>query len=307
MAISYKVVTRFSLSKEIVPGTSEIEFGKYRFFSIPSVRELLKTKEEEAILEFVDVWKENQIYSNPEEEARYVLAALSLLLRTQVRFHSMRTNNVNVTIETDIPKHFLGRLTIPKDFHELYEKLCSLDTEVLKLYLRSARIYQTAISLTREDPTLSFFLLTVAIECLSNNVIKKGSHQKRFEAFIQEYLPSELEDERQRLNFLEQAYKVRSLFTHRGIDMSTASSLADRAEIPAVKHFVKGKEVMTPSLLWFERIVQGVLVNFLSRQKIRKTQKNLSELARERGIIHLKTKKETVAGQFVTKEDLELL
>ena len=307
MAESYKVVTRFSLSKEIIPGTSEIEFGKYRFFSIPSVRELFKTKEEEAILEFVDVWKENQTYSNPEEEARYVLAALSLLLRTQVRFHSMRTNNVNVTIETCIPKRFLGRLTVPQDFQELYEKLCSLETEVLKLYLRSARIYQTAIRLTREDPTLSFFLLTVAIECLSNNVIKKGSHQKRFEAFIREYLPSELEGERQHLNFLEQAYKVRSLFTHRGMDISTASILADRARIPAVKHFVKGKEVITPGLLWFEVIVQGVLVNFLRRQKIRKTQKDVSELARERGMINLKTKKATVAGQFVTKEDLELL
>lgn len=307
MAESYKVVTRFSLSKEIIPGTSEIEFGKYRFFSIPSVRELFKTKEEEAILEFVDVWKENQTYSNPKEEARYVLAALSLLLRTQVKFHSMRTNNVNVTIETGIPKRFLGRLAIPQDFHELYEKLCSLENEILKCYLRSARIYQTAISLTREDPTLSFFLLTVAIECLSNNVIKKGSHQERFEAFIREYLPSEFEDERQHLNFLKQAYKVRSLFTHRGRDISTASSLADRAEIPAVKHFVKGKEVITPGLLWFERIVQGVLVNFLRRQKIRKTQKNLSELARERGIIYLKTKKALVQGQFVTKENFDLL
>lgn len=306
MAESYKVVTRFSLSKEIIPGTSEIEFGKYRFFSIPSVRELFKTKEE-AILEFVDVWKEDQTYSNPEEEARYVLATLSLLLRTQMKFHSMRTNNVNVTIETGIPKHFLGKLTIPQDFQELYEKLCSLETEVLKCYLRSARIYQTAISLIREDPTLSFFLLTVAIECLSNNVIKKGSHQERFEAFIREYLPSELEDESQHMNFLGQAYKVRSLFTHRGMDISTASSLADRAEIPAVKHFVKGKEVITPGLLWFERIVQGVLVNFLRCQKIRKTQKNLSELARERGIIHLKTKKALVQGQFVTKEDFELL
>jgi len=306
MMESYKVVTRFSLSKEIIPGTSEIEFGKYRFFSIPSVRELFKTKEEEAILEFVDVWKENQMYSNPEEEARYVLAALSLLLRTQVRFHSMRTNNVSVTIETGIPKRFLGRLTISQDFQELYKKLCSLETEVLKLYFRSARIYQTAISLSREDPTLSFFLLTVAIECLSNNVIKKGSHQERFEAFIREYLPSELEDERQHLNFLKQAYKVRSLFTHRGMDIATASSLADSAGIPAVKHFVKGKEVITPSLLWFERIVQGVLVNFLRRQKIRKTQKNLSELARERGVIYLKSKKPLTAGQLVTKEDIEL-
>jgi len=306
MAKSYKVVTRFSLSKEVSPGTSEIEFGKYRFFSIPSIRGLFKTKEEEAILEFVDVWEENQTYSNPEEEARYVLAVLSLLLRTQVKFHSMRTNNVNVTFETSIPKRFLGKITIPKDFHELYEKLYSLKTEVLKCYLRSVRIYQTAISLTREDPTLSFFLLTVAIECLSNNVIEGGSHQERFEAFIRKYLPSELESERQHLNFLDQAYKVRSLFTHRGRDISTASILADRAEIPVLKHFVKGKEVRTPSLSWFERVVQGALVNFLRRQKIKKIRKDLAELARERGVIYLKSKKPLTTGRLVTKEDVEL-
>jgi len=276
MAKSYKVVTRFSLSKEVSPGTSEIEFGKYRFFSIPSIRGLFKTKEEEAILEFVDVWEENQTYSNPEEEARYVLAVLSLLLRTQVKFHSMRTNNVNVTFETSIPKRFLGKITIPKDFHELYEKLYSLKTEVLKCYLRSVRIYQTAISLTREDPTLSFFLLTVAMS------------------------------ERQHLNFLDQAYKVRSLFTHRGRDISTASILADRAEIPVLKHFVKGKEVRTPSLSWFERVVQGALVNFLRRQKIKKTRKDLAELARERGVIYLKSKKPLTTGRLVTKEDVEL-
>jgi len=306
MAISYKVVTRFSLSKEIVPGTSEIEFGKYRFFAIPSVREFHRTKEEEAILEFIDVWNENQTYSNPEEEARYVLATLSLLLRTQVRFHSLRTGNVNATFETPIPPQFRGKLASPSDFHELYEKLCSLEPEILKCYLRSARIYQTAISLMREDPTLSFFLLTVTIECLSNNVIKQGTHQARFEAFIREYLPKDLEEEKQHLNLLHEVYLIRSLFTHRGSDVSTASSSADSANVPALKHYVNGKEVRTPSLSWFERIVQGVLVNFLRRQAIKETRKDFAELSRERGIIYLKAKKPLKAGQIVTREDVEI-
>jgi len=306
MVEEFKVMARFSLSKEISPEISEIRFSKYRVFSIPSVRELYKTKEEEAILEFVDTWKANQTHSNPEEEARYVLATLSLLLRTQVKFHSMRTGNVNVTFETQLPQQFHGKLTPPQDFAGLYEKLCSLEPEILKCYLRSARLYQTAISLMREDPTLSVFLMTVAIECLSNNVIEQGTRQGRFEAFIRKYLPTDLEDEMKNLELLEEIYTIRSLFAHQGIDVSTASSAADQAKIPALKHYVNEKEVRTPGLSWFERIVHSVLVNFLRCQPIKESRKDLAELAKERGVIYLKTKKPLEAGQVVTTEDVEL-
>ncbi|PIX31927.1 hypothetical protein COZ60_01880, partial [Candidatus Bathyarchaeota archaeon CG_4_8_14_3_um_filter_42_8] len=67
----------FSSSKAFDPQIKEIRFGKYKIKSIPTARESLEDTRENHILEFKDLWKNEQMNSDPEREGGYVLSLLS--------------------------------------------------------------------------------------------------------------------------------------------------------------------------------------------------------------------------------------
>ena len=183
---SMPVVVRFSCSREFAPTIEEGIVGKYRVKPIPSQKPIFARFGEELLLSFVDQWKRGQQHSNPVEESRYVLAWLSLALRARIGYRASKINNVDVDLQ-QLPKYkdFVSRLeAFPSELNDLYHKLLSLDEALLRQYIRSCLVYQSALSMLEDSPTLTFFLLVVAIECLSNTVVSTGTKKERFVQFI---------------------------------------------------------------------------------------------------------------------------
>jgi len=301
----------FTSSKALEPRLKEVTFGKYRIGSIPTAKESLDDTHERFILEFYDLWKEGQTSSNPEKEGDYVLSLLSLVNRMKVKFDSIKINNVQGTLRRKRSSFLMGKIELPTDFEELLKKLQSLDSDLLRQYLRSCSVYRAALSLIDDNPTLSFFLLVTAIEAISNKVMKTGDQRKDFVEFILKYLQKSFEDElgsRELLLLLiDEAYTMRCAFTHGGKEISVGTLSADQIGRKYVKHYVKDKETYSPSLSWFTSVVQAVLLKFLREQEVVEGQESiLSDLAREESIIYLEAAKEVKAGQVVTTKDINL-
>ena len=91
--------------------------------------------------------------------------------------------------------------------------------------------------------------------------------------------------------------------------MSHASVIADREDLPYMKHFVEGKEVKTPGLRWFSRVVRGALLGYLRSLGEPKpgtgNRELFANLAREDAVLHVKARKAIAAGQAVTLNDIE--
>ncbi|MDD5045197.1 MAG: hypothetical protein PHH69_07310 [Candidatus Omnitrophica bacterium] len=103
-------------------------------------------------------------------------------------------------------------------------------------------------------------------------------------------------------------YNHRSGFTHGGKKIPEAVDLADRLNRKYVKNNIDGKEVRTPSLKWFECIVQSCLMNFLI--KVQKENNNqvdyFKEISLELGKVNLKLKRDVKKGQIVIVDDVDL-
>lgn len=307
----YDIKILFTSSKSLKPPSREVPLDKYKISSIPTARESLSDTHENLLLEFYDLWKDDQRTSNPTKEGDYILSLLSLILQMKVEFDSLKVNNAQVTLRRRRSTFLMGKMEFPSDLEDLFKKLHSLDLDVLRQYLRSCSAYRIALSLIDNSPTLSFFLLVTAIEAISNTVIRGGTRSEKFRKFILRYLPSSFEDElgdRKLLQLLmKQAYKMRSAFTHGGTEISIATLSADDLARKYVKHYVKGKEVYSPSLRWFESVVRAVLLEFLrSRKVIEGKESPLSVLAIEEQAIYLKAKKSLRLGQLITTKDIDL-
>jgi len=301
----------FTSSKDWDPRLKEVTFGKYKLSSVPRVRESVEDTHESLILEFEDSWAEGQVSSNPEREGDYLLSFLSLINAMKVEFNSLKLNNVQATLRTRRSSFLMGRIDSSVNLGELCSKLESLDQDLLRQYLRGCGAYRTALSLTQDNPTLSFFLLVTAIEAVSNKAIRSGHQKKDFVEFILKYLPKSFEDELGDKDLLSelinQAYVMRSNFTHGGTEISIVTLLADRVGRKYIKHMVKDKQICSPSLSWFAGVVQAVLLKFLLDQEVRERHESiLSDLAREEGVIYLKAARDIKAGQIVTTKDLDL-
>jgi hypothetical protein len=185
-----------------------------------------------------------------------------------------------------------------------------MDMDLLRQYLRSCNAYRTALTLLDDNPTLSFFLLVTAIEAISGKVIKKGDREN-FVEFILAFLPKSFEetlgDKELLLLLINQAYQMRCAFTHGGTDISIGSLSADKTKRDYVKHYIQNKEVYSPSIRWFEKVVNATLLNFLEQQKIATEQETkLSALAREEAVIYVKAAKVLQLGRVLTTEDVDL-
>jgi len=301
----------FATSKALDPKSREVTFDKYKISSIPTARESLTDTSERVLLEFYDLWKNNQMSSNPEKEADYILSLLSLMLQMKVEFDSIMVNNVQATLKKKRSSFLRGKIEFPSDFQDLYKKLHSLDLDVLRQFLRSCSTYRTALSLIDDNPTLSFFLLVTAIEAVSNKVIKGDKIRENFTEFILKYLPSSFEEKlgnrKLLLSLIKEAYNMRNAFTHGGTEISVGTLSADNLKRDYVKHFIEGKETFSPSLRWFESVVHAVLLAFLRAQKIVDGKESkLPDLALEEAIIHVKAKRAIKAGRVVTTKDIDL-
>lgn len=299
----------FNSSKSLDPKYSEMKFDKYNIRTIPTMKESLFDSHESFILEFNDVWKENQTYSNPVEEGNFVLSLLSVLFEAKIELVANKLNNVQGSIKKRSSYNLEGKFEIKLNIEDIFKKINSMDIDLLRQYIRSCGVYRTALSLIDNNPTLAFFLLATAIQAISGKVIGR-SERVNFREFIIRFLPKTLKNKvgnkKLLVLLIEEAYNMRCSFTHGGKSISVGSLSADSSNRNYVKHYVDGKETYSPSLRWFVKVVRAVLINFLDQQKKEAIKGKISDLARERAIIHLKCAKALESGRVVTTGDFDL-
>src|SRR3989344_4218086 len=201
MVESIKVSMKCDVGESLKAGFSGITFGKYTLSPLPSKSDNeFKTQ---LLLDFIDKWKDEQTGSNPEKEGEIILSWLSLILTQKVKLNSVRLNEVSISDTNQGNIIFNSPIIFPENLSDLYTKFKSLSLEVLERYLRACECYQQSLLTSSNNPSVSFFLLVVSIECLTNkeqdfheylikeldekNEVSKQEINKIHESFITEY------------------------------------------------------------------------------------------------------------------------
>jgi hypothetical protein len=179
-----------------------------------------------------------------------------------------------------------------------------LDKETLQQFIRATHAFNLGIQAGATDLALSYLLLVTSVECLSslesyipNSELNRDNKSvERYVRFIREFCstPEEFYGEKGEDGFIENLktvyYRHRSGFVHSGKEVPTAAaSTADELGIPSITHNVGGKEVSTPGLMWFSRVVRQSVVGFLeqSPKHSESGRDVIQEVAARRGIISL--------------------
>lgn len=302
----------FTSSRKIHPQFSDISLGKYIIEPVPSEDSDNSNATNQYLLRFIDEFDEEQGRSTPSREAQLILSFVSLTLGTNIEIKSLMINSVNFGVfSQDVAaSSLIGVISELPDLSQYLMKFHSLDIDLARQFIRAANVYKTSVSLIGQNNTLSFFLLTVAIECLSNKVIDDGGKCDKFIAFISNFSDgfAPLDSDEDFIGLLKEVYyNHRSGFTHGGKEIPEATNVADQLDRPYIKHLIDGKEVKSPSLKWFEKVVRNCLLNFLLSTEIGDDQPDLlKEISLEKGIIQVKAKRDIEAGQVVTEKDLDL-
>jgi len=314
----FEVKTRFSSSKSFPSLAPFIQINDFKIETIPST-----TKVQQAIFRFTFSHRVSEseldkimLMEMAETESKMLLAFLSLVGKSKIHFKGATVNGV----PTDA--HRL-KYVYPQEpsiniaaLQYYYEKLSRLPTRDLERLVNALRTFESAISLMKTNPTISFFLLVATVECLSNFQIERGSSKEKFVQFVTKYLHPELSDEKDELKKFQErlrtAYEIRNWFVHRGENIPKTVFLADKLQRKSVVFHRKKKELRAPGLVWLEKIIGGCLLGFLDTerpQRVHKFKKPVFRaLAKKEGILRLKKKKgiPIKKGQPITADMLEL-
>jgi hypothetical protein len=311
-----EVRIRFRSNNFVPDNTGRVVIGDYAIDQIPS------SDNSEAVLIFGarhDQLPKDMFFNLIRLEANYFLSFLSLISLSNCEFQAGLWNKENIA--TPERKYVLTRKPFEFDaVREHYQRFCSLGNEERKRFVNACKRYRQAIATYEKEPVVSFFLLVVAIECLSNSIdIREndiawsvyesfyGSKFKRnrrtipssvkFVEFICKYLPADVLAAEGELDLLKKrllsAYFIRNRFVHAGEDLpspvSTADFLGKRSIVYVTPRDDKEIEIRGPAMLWLERIVVNAMVGYLIKAPVRKVQPSvLRELAREAGIYKIK-------------------
>lgn len=329
-----EVSIKCKLGELLKQGLGEISIGKYRILPLPSEKtDGFKT---ELLLHFKDELREGQKSSNPEKEGEIILSWLSVILRQKLKTSSFRLNNVQIpNVNTELIV-FESQIDLPEDILDLYMKFKSLPLETLERYVRSCECYQEALLLSTNNPTISFFLFVVCIECLSNKdydfyqylikemcskeEISKKEINSIHDKFINEYglknnfiqfILSNHEDwktnfsEDEFRELLSSIYKIRSLFTHKGESLEKYIKLIDaQLKSKTVFTIIGDKKLEFPGLNYLSILVRTVLVNFLKKQEF-SDKDNIPELALKDSLVNLVPLEAIQEGNFVAKNQIK--
>ena len=305
---------RLVFSKAFAAGTRGFEFGRYCLDVIPSGR----MDGTEAVLAFgstIDDEPRVGAFEYPEGEAGIVCDVLALILDARIETHGCQYNYVE--IRRPQPQAPLDNVADASSVKSDFERITTLDIDLARQFSRSCRAYASALGFIASDPTFAFFLLVVAVECLASQpaiipITELSAEAKceRFCRLIARFSPDEKGDEDLQKKLLKTVYYVhRSGFVHGGKRVSNASEIADREGLAYIKHLVDGKEVRTPGLLWFRRVVRDALLGYLRSLGSPKLgagdRELLANLAREDAVLHFRARKAMAAGRAVTLNDVE--
>ena len=223
-------------------------------------------------------------------------------------------NSVNLGfISQDYPGNELDGIieNIP-NLKLFFQKINYMDIDIARQFLRAVDVYKTAVNFIGINNALSFFLLTVSVECLSNksrSESDKGTCDS-FINFILKYYSNKscVKSEQEFKDLLKEIYYIhRSGFTHGGKELPQAVNLADSLNRVYVKNFVNGIEKKTPSLIWFESVVRNTVTNYLLTfiKNESGNQDRLKEISLEHGVVQLKTVRQIDSGEIVTDKDFD--
>jgi len=260
--------------------------------------------------------------SHPEAEAENVFRLLSVFCDCRHRRLGLQINGVKIerdTVKDGYPQ-FRGTLDGAHLAADL-EHFQRLEDDLARQYLRASHAYGFALDFIPGDVTFAFFLLVVSVECMASQDVVIPFAQldptrkkaERFVAFIDGCLPNadrgpdERDPDLLRELLKTIYYEHRSGFVHGGREVSAASLMADRVESSYFKHELDGKEVKTPGIGWFARVVRGALLGFLrsgTRQRAA-DQQLLGRLALEKATLRMKAKRAVEAHRVVTTDDIE--
>lgn len=267
--LSKKVL--FTLGRKIV-NNEGFKIGKYKFTPVPGANE----GEYQGVLEYSQS-DENLLHG--VTEANLILALSSMILRSDAKFVKSDIYGEFLSpakfIQRTLPSYLTSDVkVVPDDITIYLNKAESMDGKVFDRFLRSCGIYQKALRFMKDDPILSFFLLVSAIETLANTVItgSEGSETK-YKKFVYEYSSNELKKEQDTEfgELLDQAYRIRSKFTHFGTNYESPIGVADLYYMDrGLRYFRDHSEkppVKVPSVYWFEKVVHTVLMEFLNQHQ----------------------------------------
>lgn len=316
------VEARLVTSKRFPPGISHFDFSIYKMMPLP-------TEDDhggECVVAFYNLNSGGtDSFSNPFGEIDIVCSIISVLLNTTVEKKGVRIAESHIPKSTGFRKtiysQFYGDFDFSK-FSEFFPRIYTIDDDLLRQFVRSCSTYSFAINFIPKDITFAFFLLVVAVECLSSQkkVISESELDldskkcERYVRFIDRYLMAETrgEDENNKHLFIELLktiyYAHRSGFVHGGREVSHAAVMADQEKSSYFKHELNGKEVKTPGIGWFANIVRNALLGFLKTQDMPDSDGNLNTFARiaiEQGSIKMKVKRAVEKGEPVNIKDIE--
>ena len=251
----------------------------------------------------------------------YVLYFISVFFKTKVQILERTSENRRLVVKFVINKDL--EIFREKKFDKTFNRMLSMPKKTLMAYLNSCSAFHSALSVANNNYSVAFVLLVISIESLSNKYYSEGRYGKKFERFMNEFipenkrfLPSELRYIDKKLTkketnalfkkLLKSVYgRVRSGFSHFGEQSPISSMLADRFKLAYIKTS-NDDEVFNPSFGWFKRLVEEVLINFLFSQEI-KEYNDLHSLLSERFIERLKAKRVPIKkGQLLTPQDVYL-
>lgn len=307
-----EVKVLFHTSRRIHPKYGVLSIGKYSVEPLPTTETGAQPASNRYLLRFDDEIREGESGSQPQAEATLFLAYLSLIIGSRLHIESLMVNSVNVLVrQASTYRDYQAIIEELPDIDSLIARFKKKNPEVARQFLRACEVYRSALNLMGENNTLSFFLFTIAVECLSNKVGRGNGSSDKFIDFILGYLPdkSSLPSEQDWRELLQQIYRRhRSGFTHGGKEIPEAVNLADRLNRVYVRNMVDGKEVRTPGLKWFESVVRGALVGFLNSAKYDSEQQtdHFKELSLEYGRVMVKARHNLQAHTVVTEKDVDL-
>jgi hypothetical protein len=190
----------FTASKRIHPRFGNVSFGKYIIEPVPSETIHSSGATNQYILRFNDELRLEERVSQPHQEARLLLAYLSLVMGTKLEQSAVMLNSVipfsksqDIGIEA-----YEGLIEELPQLETLLRKLQSMEQAIARQFLRACEVYRTAINLVGQNNTLSYFLFTIAVECMSNVAGDEQGTCDRFIDFIWKYLPDKRTRHRQK-------------------------------------------------------------------------------------------------------------
>jgi hypothetical protein len=308
-----EVRIRFRSNNFLLAKTGKISIGDYAIEQTPS------SDNSEAILTFrvsKDIPDKDMFFNLTKLEANYFLSFLSLISLSNCEFQAGLWNLENIV--TREIKYNLTRKPFNFDeTREYYQRVCSLSDEDKRRFVNACKRYRQAISIFEKEPVVSFFLLVVAIECLSNSIVvlesdvpwdvyqsfydpkfrNIKSKSLKFAEFVCRYLPPEVVKEEGDMGLLRKrllsAYHIRNGFVHDGEDLPAPVTIADFLKRRSIAYAVKTKggerEIRAPAMLWLEKIVVSTLKGYLARESGKNQPASVfREQAREAGIYKTK-------------------